>query len=380
MKLVSKIANTKLNYEVKENTVNTSKNNIKNMVNSFEVKGYAGNIKTDIVSEYNLNFLADDGIFNPNNNYYTEFGGNQVELIINIENYIKDSKIRDIITKYYPEADLSADNLELLFYRMNSVGCGYVAAINTILKAYERRDEKDFYARFGFPPYILRKDELFVHQMYKDYNYEYLFLDFFLYYAKNERGFNTLEEAIGNTEEEMEFRNNQAGDLALGDKDFVLEGMAGTNRVNVAEVMQRYLAEKGIELNIENKEVNNMLPFTLEDENFINKIIHKADDEVTLYRPISVEDIQKIISVSNQVIIAAENFTLYYPYDLDGNGKYDDVYNSNIGGHAMVATGTTDEGKIIVSSWGKEYLLDANDQGIYDFIIYDYDNFNPVET
>ena len=119
LKLVSKIANTKLNYEVKENTVNTSKNNIKNMVNSFEVKGYAGNIKTDIVSEYNLNFLADDGIFNPNNNYYTEFGGNQGELIINIENYIKDSKIRDIITKYYPEADLSADNLELLFYRMN---------------------------------------------------------------------------------------------------------------------------------------------------------------------------------------------------------------------------------------------------------------------
>ena len=76
--------------------------------------------------------------------------------------------------------------------------------------------------------------------MDKGYNYEYLFLDFFLYYAKKS-GFNTLQEAIGNTEEGMAFRNNQAGDSALDDNDFTYEEMNETYLSNVAQIMQSYL-------------------------------------------------------------------------------------------------------------------------------------------
>ena len=55
--------------------------------------------------------------------------------------------------------------MELLFYRMNSIGCGYIAAINTILRAYEAsgHDELDFYARFGFPSYDLRSNQVSGH-------------------------------------------------------------------------------------------------------------------------------------------------------------------------------------------------------------------------
>ena len=384
MKIESKISNTKLNYDITSKTVNTSGNKIKDIISNATVEGYDGSINPEIVNVSNINLPNNNGIYDPNNNYYTEFGGNQGELIMNIENYIEDPKIREIITKYYPEADLSADNLELLFYRMNSVGCGYIAGINTILRAYEAsgHDELDFYARFGFPPYDLRTNQVSGHKMDKDYNYEYLFLDFFLYYAKKS-GFNTLEEAIGNTEEEMAFRNNQAGDSALDDNDFTYEGMNETYLSNVAQIMQSYLTEKGIELNIENIEMNRGIPLNPGDdgyEEFKNQIGYEIEDGRTLYRPINIEDIKEITVEGKQVVISAKNFTLYYPDDVDGNGKYDDVYQSNIGGHAMCVVGTTDDGKIIVSSWGKEFLLDLEENGINDFIIYDYGNFDYVET
>ena len=95
-----------------------------------------------------------------------------------------------------------------------------------------------------------------------------------------------------------------------------------------------------------------------EYEEFKNKIGYEIEDGRTLYRPINAEDIKEITAEGKQVVISAQNFTLYYPEDVDGNGKYDDVYDFNIGGHAMSAVGTTDDGKIIVSSWGKEFLLD----------------------
>ena len=383
MKLVSKISNnTKLNYDITSKTVNTSGNKIKSIVSNATVNGYDSNTP-EIVNVSNINLPNNNGIFDPSNDYYTEFGGNQGELITNIENYIEDPKIREIITKYYPEADLSADNLELLFYRMNSVGCGYIAAINTILRAYETsgHDEKDFYKRFGFPPYDLRSNQVRVHQMDKDYNYEYLFLDFFLYYAKN-NGFNTLEKVIGNTEEQMVFRNNQSEDLSLSAKDFKLEGMDGALISNVAMTMYNYLIEKGINLRIESIGICYGFPVMPDDEEYEEleaKFPNKTKTENAIIRPLVSDDFEKYINEDKQVIITDENFTLYYPKDVDGNGKYDDVYRSNIGSHAMSVVGVADDNKLIVSSWGKEYLFDFKEDTVSDYIIYDYGDFEPVE-
>ena len=394
MKIVSKIGNTKLNYDITSKTVNTSGNKIKDIISNATVEGYNGSINPEIVNVSNINLPNNNGIFDPNNDYYTEFGGNQGELIINIENYIEDPKIREIITKYYPEADLSADNLELLFYRMNSVGCGYIAAINTILRAYEAsgHDELDFYARFGFPPYDLRSNQVSGHKMDKDYNYEYLFLDFFLYYAKNKKGFSTLEEAIGNTEEEIALKNNQAGDAALDDNDFTYEGMDGSWLGDVSSIMSMYLAEKGIDLEIDYSSIGTNIrlePGTERYEEFRSQMSYEVPEGTPLNAPITIDDFRTFLNEGKQVIIGARNFTLYYPEDVDGNGKYDDVYQSNIGGHAMTVVGITEDNKLIVSSWGKEYLYELGDppavgefdeRSMTDFIVYDYGNFDPVET
>lgn len=69
-----------------------------------------------------------------------------------------------------------------------------------------------------------------------------------------------------------------------------------------------------------------------EYEEFKNKIGYEIEDGRTLYRPINAEDIKEITAEGKQVVISAQNFTLYYPEDVDGNGKYDDVYDFNIGG------------------------------------------------
>ena len=392
MKIESKISNTKLNYDITSKTVNTSGNKIKDIISNATVEGYNGSINPEIVNVSNINLPNNNGIYDPNNNYYTEFGGNQGELIMNIENYIEDPKIREIITKYYPEADLSADNLELLFYRMNSVGCGYIAGINTILRAYEAsgHDELDFYARFGFPPYDLRTNQVSGHKMDKDYNYEYLFLDFFLYSAKNVRGFNTLEEAIGNTEEEIAIRNGQAGDLALDDEDFKIEGMHGLYLSDLTPLIF-YLKEKGINMEMDYGEMSRSIrvePGTERYEEFRSQMSYEVPDGTPLNVPITVDDFRNFLNEGKQVVIGAKNFTLYYPDDVDGNGKYDDVYRSNIDSHAMSVVGVTEDDKLIVSSWGNEYLFELGDppavgefdeRSMNDFIIFDYGNFDPVE-
>ena len=94
MKLVSKISNTKLNYDITSKTVITTGNKIKSIVSNATVNGYDSNTP-EIVNVSNINLPNNNGIFDPSNDYYTEFGGNQGELITNIENYIEDPKIRD---------------------------------------------------------------------------------------------------------------------------------------------------------------------------------------------------------------------------------------------------------------------------------------------
>ena len=54
----------------------------------------------------------------------------------------------------------------------------------------------------------------------------------------------------------------------------------------------------------------------------------------------------------------------------------------------MTVVGITEDNKLIVSSWGKEYLYELGDppavgefdeRSMTDFIVYDYGNFDPVE-
>ena len=334
------------------------------------------NISLEELGNIEVSIPNNDGPYNPSNDYWGLFGGYQGSLASNIEKFIDDEKIRQIVARYYPEFD--SEDLELLFYRMKYVGCGYIAAINTIFQEYLHHNELDFYDRFGFPPYNSRtvngEDGI------KSYNYDYLFLDFFLYYAKNERGFNTIEEVYGNVEEEIEFNNNIIEDGALSDEDFLHTGMAGTNLYTAGEVMKRYLAEKGIELSTSKIKIE-LEPGSEEwqkKKEELEEMGVEIGSDTKLYETDLDADIaREILNQGKQIIIRAEDFTMYYPEDKDGNGKLDDIRADDVGPHGMSVVGTAPDGKIVVSTWGEEVLVDPKE--IDGYIIYEYGKFTPKD-
>ena len=64
---------------------------------------------------------------------------------------------------------------------------------------------------------------------------------------------------------------------------------------------------------------------------------------------------------NDKYIYVDENFNLYYPEDIDGNGLFDDIAYSDVGAHALSVVDITDSNQLIVSSWGKEYIIDISD-------------------
>lgn len=335
------------------------------------------NISLEELGNIEVSIPNNDGPYNQLNNYYGLFGGNQGSLASNVEKFVDDEKIRQIVARYYPEFD--SEDLELLFYRMNYVGCGYIAAINTIFKEYLFHDELDFYDRFGFPPYDLGT----INGVggIKLYNYDYLFLDFFLYYAKNERGFNSIEEVYGNVEEEIEFNNNKIEDGALSDEEFSRTGMKGTEWGTLGKVMEQYLAEKGIELSTTNQIKIELEPGSEEwqkKKEELEEMGVEIDSDTKLYESnLNAFSVRETLNQGKQIIIRAEDFTMYYPEDKDGNGKLDDIRREDVGGHAMSVVGTAPDGKIVVSTWGEEVLVDPKE--IDGYIIYEYGKFTPKD-
>ena len=94
---------------------------------------------------------------------------------MNLEQFLNDPKIRQIIEEYFPGQEITDEDLSLLFYRMNKIGCGYVAAINTIFEGYKDLSNEEWEELFGFP-------RVAVDNLGYSVNYDYLFLEFFIYY------------------------------------------------------------------------------------------------------------------------------------------------------------------------------------------------------
>ena len=63
-----------------------------------------------------------------------------------------------------------------------------------------------------------------------------------------------------------------------------------------------------------------------------------------------------------------DDFTLYSREDENGNGLLDDIVNSDIGDHGMFVTGITNDGNLIVSSWGNEYIVKPKAISLYKIL------------
>lgn len=85
------------------------------------------------------------------------------------------------------------------------------------------------------------------------------------------------------------------------------------------------------------------------------------------------------VKIQNNVNVSVDNFDEYSDGQVivafaDGNlyNRDGSVAQYIDGGHAMVITGVTEDGRYIVSSWGDEYYLDPDDGTYRNFAYYEY--------
>ena len=239
------------------------------------------------------------GIYLLDNNYigdqpkFQNFGGSQSSLSRNSSQFIEDPIVLDIVKKYYP--DVTEEDLELLFYQMNSGGCGYVAFINSIAKEFEDRPE-EFEEKFGYELSTIKQDYA-TGKYFEDYNYEYLFLDYFLYCATKE-GYKDVESVYGNAKERRE--KKEAGDAALDDQQVEVTGLGGISTEKIGSYGADFLKEKGIKITT----------YSLEDS-FLNNSVLNDTTNALFDESLTFSTIRNNLNQGKQVIIGAKNFSLY---------------------------------------------------------------------
>ena len=277
------------------------------------------------------------------------YGGYQGSLANNDFRYIHNKTILSIIDKYYPNGNYTDDDLRLLFSKMNHHGCGYVAASNYMFELTKNLSDEEFYDKFGFSRYEITyaSDGSYV----KNYNYNCMFLDYFLYY-QSELGFSSLSEIYG--------------DIQIGAQDGSISGnyddsgAQGSSHYIIARSIKSYLHEKKIDISYDNT-----FNYEKSFENLGQAVLNAISPLNDYFNGSKVRD---ALNVGKVVVIDMEDFTLYYPYDADGNGKLDDVERTAVGGHSMVVTGVTDDGGYIVSSWGSKYIVRPKAYSVYNAI------------
>jgi uncharacterized protein YodC (DUF2158 family) len=223
-----------------------------------------------------------------------------------------DDALIDIIRKYHP--NMSDVEIEDYLEKLNSEGCGYVAMVNTLFKNYEGREE-EFEEKFGFPMYTVDSNGE------KHLNFEYLITD---YYSAtdnhNENSFLFFDwDDVDNDEDES---NTEGNGTTMDSREYRWE---------------MYMKDHGINVDVQND-------VQITPENY-TKYSEKGDIVIAV-RPVILED------------------------------ELGNIATRDEGGHAMTVTGITEDGRYVVSSWGKKYYVDPSR---YENQEDSYNNFQVVK-
>ncbi len=227
------------------------------------------------------------------------YGGNQRAPYDNYKDYA------DIVRKYYP--DMTDTEVEDYLKKLNSEGCGYVAMINTVFINYEGRPD-EFKKAFGFDMYDKNGEP----------NYNELLVDFYCDQDNhNKKSFLFLSWDSVDDKEDWLWKDTDKD----GKDDTYAEYGFGTTEEQMEYRWEQYCEDNGVDVNV--KKGINVTPSNFEE-----------------------------LSKDGMISIRCSNYTMY-----DTSGSAVKVG----GGHAMLITGVTSDGKYIVSSWGNKYTLDPAD-------------------
>lgn len=230
-----------------------------------------------------------------------QYGGNQGSPAGEDDEIRKDI-LYDIIHENIPEFDRS--NLDSYLKKLNSEGCGYVAFTNAILMNFEGSEE-EFEQMFGYPMYD-ENGEL---------NYDLLLVDLYSSWDNVPVGGDAVDEW-------HDYKEDNDGNQEVYDY-WSDETGSGSNPYNGEYYLESFMEEHGIQANVE------------------------TDVKVDIYNFDNISESGKTAII----------------YFYDGNLYNEDgsVAQAIEGGHAMVVTGVTSDGRFVVSSWGGVYYIDPDE-------------------
>ncbi len=202
---------------------------------------------------------------------------------------------------------VDANEIDYLLMYTKNTGCGFVVVANLLCDLYKDNPD-DFEKKYGYPLYYKKDGVLY-------YNYESIIVDAFLQY--NEEKWNII---ANHSHQDSFFK-------------------------------QWYLSIGGFDL-----ENNTSLNF-----NDMGSIVHSYDsniDYVVADGDMTIETYRKYINSGeyDYACIGVYNFKLI-PYGMNSNVF--NFYCSGGIGHWMSIVDITPDNRYIVSSWGKEWILDG---------------------
>lgn len=230
-----------------------------------------------------------------------DYGGDQGSPK-NEKNNDKKNQLHNIVKTNIP--DIKSEQWENYLEKLNSEGCGYVALTNVILQYFEGR-ETEFEETFEYPMYG-EEGAL---------NFDLLLADLY----------STMDNIpIDGTEPDQwnDYDENDDGSRDDYDQWNDITG-SGTSQYDREYYIEQFLAEHGIEA------------------------------EAATNVKVDIYNYDNLSEDGKSIIIAFRDGNLY-----NENG---DVAASIEGGHAMVVTGVTSDGRMVVSSWGKKYYIDPEE-------------------
>lgn len=198
-------------------------------------------------------------------------------------------------------AMVTPDNFDTYLEKMNYEGCGYVSLVNGIMCRYEKEPE-EFEKIFGYPMY--KSD--------KTLNYECLLTDIYSSYDNYSHGKENPMRDYNPFDDGLPFGYDKAND-STGN---------GTNPKFRKECLTSFMKDHGVSADM--KTLDYLCP-----QNF-----------------------KEITDSGKTVLVSLKRGKLEFE---------DGTTNQLIDSHSIVVTGFTDDGRIIVSSWGKRLFIDPDD-------------------
>ena len=285
-------------------------------------------------------------IFDDDNIKSSQFGASQVVFKTKFNILMKNPYILEELQNYYPIEGFSSEEEATYFYEryfklIFSRGCGYAAAANFVFRQFEGK-EQEFYDTFSFPMYIVDEHGNL------DFNYEVFMLKFFNY--------SILE--MGNSEEKIknsmlkdlyhfqietyinseEYRRKKPNDF----ENWTEEERKQWKEFEEARTQKFHdLFEKW--KNASNEFVNLGIP-TDASFGYLYAFLKR-------YRLDSITEVEFDNHYEENDIVASDGFNLYS--EDENISSVNDVKS-----HYIYIVGTTEDGKLIVSSWGKKYIFD----------------------